>query len=452
MADCEPTGTATELGGEESRAEGREELVPVLRRVPGRYPHALQSLGGLERVGARLVRQQVEAITSPAGGAGVRPRGGRLHLHQVVLGAARLGEHGGEQFAERVAMDDAPSGPPEPQRHGLVVDDDRLVATRGVPVLLGMQQLLAGSRHGVTGDEQGVADRAVVGLRQDGRQVPPGQERRPHHVGPEHGREVARQPLERARPLEFYGDVLREIGEAEPPRLLVGGHLLQHQRRRRPFADGGHHEFGIFGVAARLLHAAEVHVLVVERVRELVRENHPLDERRQPVGPIDEAKRPAFGFVVAGHLLVEHRHAGAEQIAVGRDETGDAQEGLDLRAVVWLVRREQDAQEVLVRARQRHALLPHGPLELPSAQLLDVPRHVVRHAGERVGRLRGRWRSGRRRRGSGGAGRGQAEPRRQGQRPCSAEAEGHRRVRTQWTGVAGLRTASSTEAEPSDQW
>ena len=135
----------------------------------------------------------------------------------------------------------------EPPLDRLVVEDHRLVAPCRVPVLLGVEHLLARPRQRVARGHQRVADRPVVGLPEQRRQVALGQERGADDVRAEHRGEVAGELLERAGAFEFLGHVLREVGEAEAARLLRDEHVLQHQRGGRPFAERRRDEVAVLG-------------------------------------------------------------------------------------------------------------------------------------------------------------------------------------------------------------
>ena len=110
---------------------------------------------------------------------------------------------------------------------------------------------------------------------------------------------------------------MRQVAEVEPPGLLRQEHVLQHERRRRAFAEGRGDELAVFGATPGFIRPAEVDVLIVEGVRQLVSQDHPLDERGHRGGPIDEAQRPGRGLVVARDLLVEDGEAGHHQVESG---------------------------------------------------------------------------------------------------------------------------------------
>ncbi len=129
-----------------------------------------------------------------------------------------------------------------------------------------------------------------------------------------------------------------------------------------------------------------------------------------------------------------------------RDEPGHPQEGLEPRAAVRGLSREDDSLDVEPRARRRNPLFLHRALECPAAQLLDLARHLIGETLERLAARRGRFLAGggRLARRSGGEKPGQRDEQQGGRRP---EQAGHF-----CAGAGDGLTARRTDDAPSFQW
>ena len=174
--------------------------------------------------------------------------------------------------------------------------------------------------------------------------------------------------------------VVERRGEQAAERLLGGEvlpHVGVHERRGAPLVQRRAGERAIVGGRAGL----EPEALVLQRVRELVGEDHLLEHARARAGALHHAQPAVARVVVARHALAEQVAAQLAQVGAGLDQPEQLVDGLVVAAALGRVVAVDALQPLAAGLLGGHLQRLRQLVEAQAAQRLHAPGDDVDRRG-----------------------------------------------------------------------